>query len=337
MARSSWPEAMTATGISATAELFDPATGVWTRTGQMKEARNQAFGALLSDGKVLIAGKGTDAGNLLSAEVFDPATGVWTRTGDLTTGRAGPLAATTLSDGRVLVAGGFTSDQRSADIYDPSTGTWAATGRTAATHVDEQTAVLLQDGRVLNVGGRPTVGELFDPATGRWSSPSPIEASYLDLLVSVALPDGRVFLAGGGPAAAAHMFDPATNWWSDLGPIEGARFVRSASLLADGKVLVVTYDSNAFRGPWCTTRPPPTDSNLERLLAICQEPSLLVLNVSPRAGSILGDAVRRAAAAGADDAGRARRAGQGRRQGRVRVPGRVQHRRLLRTRVPDPA
>ncbi len=43
-------------------------------------------------------------------------------------------------------------------------------------------------------------------------------------------------MAGGGPAAAAHMFDPTTNTWSDLGAIEGARFVRSASLLPDGKV-----------------------------------------------------------------------------------------------------
>ena len=29
----------------------------------MNKARNQAFGALLSDGKVLVAGDGTDAGN----------------------------------------------------------------------------------------------------------------------------------------------------------------------------------------------------------------------------------------------------------------------------------
>jgi membrane-associated protease RseP (regulator of RpoE activity) len=118
----------------------------------------------------------------------------------------------------------------------------------AAARVDEQTAVLLRDGRVLSVGGRPTVGELFDPVTGTWSSPSPLEASYLDLLVSVALPDGRVFVAGGGPAAKAHMFDPATNQWTDLGAIEGARLVRSASLLADGKVLLVTYDSSDLPG-----------------------------------------------------------------------------------------
>ena len=236
-------------GISGldTAELFDPATGVWTRTGQMNEARNQAFGALLADGKVLVAGSGTGAGNLSTAEVFDPATGVWTRTGDMTTGRAGPLAATRLSDGRVLVTGGFTINQSSAEIYDPTTGTWAATGSLNSDRVDEQTAVLLKDGRVLSIGGRPTSSDLFDPI-GKWTTTGPLGASYLDLLVSVALPDGRVFMAGGGPAASAHMFDPTTDQWTDLGAIEGARFVRSASLLPDGKVLVVTYDSNDLPG-----------------------------------------------------------------------------------------
>ena len=227
----------------ASAELFDPTTGVWTRTGQMKEARNQAFAVLLSDGKVLVGGKGTDAGVLPSAELFDPATGVWTRTGDLTTGRAGPLSATLLSDGRALVTGGFTADQRSAELFQPTTGTWAATGQTGLRRVDEQTAVLLKDGRVLSIGGRPTASELFDPTTGTWTTTGPLGASYVDLLVSVALPDGRVFMAGGGPTAAAHMFDPTTNQWSPIGAIDGARFVRSASLLQDGRVLVVTHDT----------------------------------------------------------------------------------------------
>ena len=81
-----------------------------------------------------------------------------------------------MNDGRVLVTGGFTTDQRSAEIYDPSSGTWAATGPMGSARVDEQTAVLLKDGRVLSVGGRPTVGELFDPATGAWTAAGPIRA-----------------------------------------------------------------------------------------------------------------------------------------------------------------
>jgi hypothetical protein len=235
-------------GNLASSELFDPATGVWTRTGQMKVTRNQAFASILSDGTVLVAGGGTDAGNKSDAEVFDPVTGVWTPTGALITGRAGPLSATLLTDGRVLVTGGFNGDQRSSEIYDPSTGTWATTGRIDSVRVDEQTAVLLKDGRVLNVGGHPTAGGLFDPATGTWAATGPLGADYADLLVSVALPDGRVFMAGGGSTAAAHMFDPATNTWSAIGAIDGARFVRSASLLADGWVLVVTTDMSGGPG-----------------------------------------------------------------------------------------
>ena len=145
--------------------------------------------------------------------MFDPATGVWTPTGDMTTGRAGPLSATLLTDGRVLVTGRF--HRRPSDpseLYQPD---HRHVGRdrsaSSSARVDEQTAVLLKDGRVLSVGGHPTASELFDPTTGTWAATGPLGADYADLLVSVALPDGRVFMAGGGPAAAAHMFDPATN------------------------------------------------------------------------------------------------------------------------------
>jgi Galactose oxidase, central domain len=58
------------------AELYDPATGTWTRTGD--EACTPEWHrtvTLLANGKVLVAGAGC-------AELYDPATGAWTRTGD---------------------------------------------------------------------------------------------------------------------------------------------------------------------------------------------------------------------------------------------------------------
>jgi N-acetylneuraminic acid mutarotase len=91
------------------AEIYDPATEVWTTTGSMTTGRGGVAFSLISNGKVLVAG-GVDGKSVIlaSAEIYDPATEVWTTTGSMTTGRGQP-ATVLLSTGRVLVIGGFYS------------------------------------------------------------------------------------------------------------------------------------------------------------------------------------------------------------------------------------
>ncbi len=43
-------------GYIASAELYDPSTGVWTVTGSLNQARAYQTAALLQNGDVLIAG-----------------------------------------------------------------------------------------------------------------------------------------------------------------------------------------------------------------------------------------------------------------------------------------
>src|SRR5207249_11438090 len=85
-------------------ELFDPATGTWTKTGPLNFARYFHSATLLLNGQVLVAG-GYGGNVLSSAELYDPATGKWTATNAMSTPR-GNHTATLLRNGRVFVAGG---------------------------------------------------------------------------------------------------------------------------------------------------------------------------------------------------------------------------------------
>jgi hypothetical protein len=87
--------------VTATAEIFDPASASWSATGSMGLGRRAIDLVLAPDGSVLVAG-GFDAANGLtaSAERFDPSTGAWSPAPALGTPRAPVLVR--LLDGRVL-------------------------------------------------------------------------------------------------------------------------------------------------------------------------------------------------------------------------------------------
>jgi hypothetical protein len=240
----------------AESELYNPTRGTSTATGSMNVARAGQSATLLPDGKVLAAG---GASTPSSAELYNPATGTWAATGNLHTNRGGQ-SATLLPDGHVLMAGGTTSSGSpvaSAELYNPATGTRTATGSMSVAR-DSQDATLLPGGDVLVTAGVEALNglfaELYTPATGTWTVASgglaactAIRACRLGSSATL-LGNGNVLVAGGlvglnsNPAstASAILYNPAANAWSTTGSLNTAREDQTATLLANGQVLLAS-------------------------------------------------------------------------------------------------
>jgi hypothetical protein len=234
----------------------------WIATGSMTTGRAGHTATLLPNGKVLVTG---GCGYpCTTTELYDPSTGTWTPTGSMTAAGWG-YSATLLKTGQVLVAGGCCSGgyvpYSSAELYDPRTGTWTPTGSMPIPRV-HHTATLLSDGRVLVAGGETCCtldvyqyytpsAALYDPRTGTWT-PTGSMTTIRDGMApgeatATLLNTGKVLVTGGynggcppcTSLSSAELYDPGTGTWAATGSMTTARVYHTATLLSNGKVLVV--------------------------------------------------------------------------------------------------
>jgi hypothetical protein len=125
---------------------------------------------------------------------------------------------------------------------------------------DGHTSTLLPDGRVLVTGGHGaaktgsfTSAELFDPAAGKFSAAASMaqpRMGHTATTVKVAGADAVLVVGGYSDSsqrtiAQAELYDPTTGKFSVTGSLAESRFGQTATLLADGRVLVAGGQNRA--------------------------------------------------------------------------------------------
>jgi Galactose oxidase, central domain/Kelch motif len=195
------------------AEVYNSVTNAFQGLAVMNTARSEATATLLPNGKVLIVGG--FAGNttyLASTELYDPATNTFAAAAStpvMNTARRS-ATATLLPNGKVLIAGGYSSglhvDLTSTDLYDPASNTFAPAASTPVMNTarDSATATLLPNGKVLIAGGE-AVGEtfasteLYNPVTNTFAAAAstPVMNTPRTAFAATLLPNGNVMLVGG--------------------------------------------------------------------------------------------------------------------------------------------
>jgi N-acetylneuraminic acid mutarotase len=177
---------------------------------------------------------------------------VWVPTGSMSAPRT-DFSATTLTDGRILMAGGENMgvSVNTAEIYDPASGSFVPTGSLGVARAFPAT-VRLRDGSVLAAGGlltngsQPTVlssAEIYNPAKGTWSPTTPMNVAS-DGLTATLLQNGLVLVTGFF-GSTPELYDPSSATWTDTGPLPTSGQNGLVATLHSGKVLMAGVPNGA--------------------------------------------------------------------------------------------
>ncbi len=246
---------------SKSTQLYDPATGEWSPTGEAHHERANYTMTVFTDGRVLMVGGGTSS-KVAQTELYDPTTGRWTVSGSLNHPR-NMHTATLLKDGRVLVVGVYIDNaSKYIEVYNPTNQTWSTLP--APWPQGQHTATLLCDGRVLVVGGNrnTALAFLFDPATNTSIEIKPPDEALMTH-AAVRMPDGKVLVGGG---KHSWLYDPDRQLWTRSGAPVILRGEYEMTLLLNGQVLMTGGDGengtlreaelyDPATGTWALTSP----------------------------------------------------------------------------------
>jgi N-acetylneuraminic acid mutarotase len=176
---------------------------IWTLTENMTYSRMYHTASVLSDGTVLVIGgrmrNAEGSNDLWTGELYDPLTGTWTLIANMTSARQGHTASV-LSNNTIVVVGGafFLDSSISAELYNPLTDTWTTSE------------------------GRTNINRLITHTAS-------------------VLVNGTVLVIGFDffrTAFVVDLYHPLTNSWTPVRTMKHLRYLHTASVLRDGRVLI---------------------------------------------------------------------------------------------------
>jgi hypothetical protein len=202
--------------------------------GELVTARRLHAATALHDGRVLLWGGRSLYGDALPAELYDPASQTFAGAGWSTSGKSQPPSQ--LTPNGELFASGATIDPQEG--IDPST---------EALSTFEAPATLLPDGSALHVEGTTAYVGLPEPQV-EVSESGPLGMPRRGDHAGTLLRSGRVLLTGGRyldergdehDQLESVELDTVTNTFVVTAPLARPRVDHTATLLGDGRVLIV--------------------------------------------------------------------------------------------------
>ena len=266
-----WSDTLDTTPLpaTATAELWDPATGQFTTLAHpMSVARRNHTATLLGNGQVLICGGLSGAvlnyGDIqASAELFDPTALTFTPLSPAMTVARQMHQALALQAGTVLLVGGTDYSMSSgtatpygianADLFTlGATPGFAATATSLGTGRGHAGAVELAGGQVFVAGGLGPADtwlgttELYTPGSRSFALSTPMVTAMADPVAAL-LPSGQVLVIGEGDTEVCTPLAGTVASVTGLGlPAQDGL---TATSLATGKVLVVNLEGAKLFDP----------------------------------------------------------------------------------------
>jgi hypothetical protein len=269
---------------------------------------------VLKTGKVLMYAGGETGGT--SATLYDPVARTF-KDVSISDNLSGS-AHSQLTDGRILVAGGFDPvggpGADFARIFDPDTETWQTGIARMTRRRWRPTATTLGDGRVLVTSGATTcptcpadVPEIYNPVTDEWTPLAAAQQGQPNNPFMFLLPDGRVLSAGASEAPdLTRALDVSTQAWTSIDPrtldagsaamFRPGRIVKSGSSAGDndsGPAAATTYvmDATGTSPTWRQTAPMAFPRAFHNLVTLPDGSVLAVGGEQSRDGSDASQAV----------------------------------------------
>jgi|HubBroStandDraft_6_1064221.scaffolds.fasta_scaffold07564_4 hypothetical protein len=260
--------------LTATAELYDPATQTFTSTSPMPVAVISMYPVVLDDGSVLYTGGWNSvtpqtiselpgwsyAGNGTAVVArYDPVSGAFAMTGSLAEDRLFGCNVRLPSGDVLAIAGaqGPTLIEHNVEQYDATGGTWTTVASFTGAPFCASAFALPNNGQVLLTGtGGLTGATLPVPGVLLFNPPGPaadagkntIEpttnaiASFSPTFVQLSNGDVLAFggTLNGAPTVTAQVYGAQTNTWRTVGNLNQPRGgAVGAFMLASGNVLIV--------------------------------------------------------------------------------------------------